>query len=1107
MRKIMLLFAFFGLLGMQLFAQKTITGTVTSADDGSTLPGVSVVVKGTTIATVTDVDGKYVLKNVPNDATTLVFSLVGMQTQEVPISGDVVDCSLQPAQVQVGEVVVTALGISREKKSLGYAVQEVSGDEVSEVKSQNFISQLSGKVAGVQIQTNTNFGGSVNVLVRGASSITGNNQALFVIDGVPIDNTIYNDSYQKVGGRGYDYGNGAADINPDDIESISVLKGAAATALYGSRAANGVILITTKKGSKGKALGINVGFSGMFGKIDKSTFPTYQKEYGAGYGPFYDDPTGYFFYEDMDGDGNPDLVTPLTEDASYGAKFDPNLMVYQWDALYPGLDNYGKATPWVAAEHDPSYFFQTAKTFTTNVQVTGGNDQGTYRLSYQNQYQTGILPNSRIMKNNVSVNATYDITKKLHFTTFANYINDNGKGRNTTGYAGNIMSSFRQWWQVNVDILEQKAAYDKLGYNVTWNPLYVNNLHPIYWNNYYFQRFENYETDQKNRLIAYSKVDYDVADYLTLTARASIDFYNLLQDERLAVGSVAEAFGVRYPDQTSGYVHRTRQFMETNYDLFANFHKDFSENFTFRGLLGANFRHTDIQSIFASTNGGLVAPNIYALSNSLETPFAPEENHSIVQVNGYFANLSVGLMKFLYLEGSVRMDQSSTLPLDHNKYIYPSASMSFLFSELIDADWLSLGKLRLNYAEVGNSAPWASLVDVYTINASFNGTPMAQYSSIKRNPELKPERLRSIEAGLTMNFFNNRAGFDITLYKNNSFDQIMPVAVSYATGYTTKYINAGNMENKGIELALNFTPVKTKSGFEWDINLNWTKNVNKVIELTPGIDNIQLARLQGGISINATVGQPYGNIQGTDFVYEDPDNPTPDTRIVKSNGYYMVTDRSDIVIGNTQPKWLAGIRNSISYKGFSFSFLIDGKYGGDIFSLDQWYGMGTGLYPETAGTNDLGNPVRDDVIRTDDGSDPANPTYDPTSGGVILQGVQMIVNGTDTTYVPNKYRAYAGWFANPWGWYRAPNAMHVYDGSYIKLREVTINYTFPAAMFNGSFIKGASLGLVGNNLYILYKKLPYADPEATQGAGNIQGWQSGTLPAVRYVGFNLNLKF
>lgn len=1109
----MLLFAFLGLLGMQMFAQKTITGTVTSADDGSTLPGVSVLVKGTTIATVTDIDGKYEFKNVPEDATTLVFSFIGMAPQEVPISGNVVDCSLEKSDVTVGDVVVTALGITRDKKALTYSVQEVGGEDINRVKSNNFVNNLAGKIAGVQIQANTNFGGSTNIIIRGSSSITGNNQALFVVDGVPIDNSVYNDSYQSRGGRGYDYGNGAADINPEDIESISVLKGASATALYGSRAANGVILITTKKGTKGKGFGVNISFTGNLGIIDKTTFPTYQKEYGAGYGKYYEDPTGYFLYGDVNGDGTPDLMTPTTEDASYGAKFDPSLMVYQWDAFYPGLANYMKATPWVNAAHDASYFFNKSKSANTSIQITGGSDKSTYRLSYQNLYETGILPNSLMQKNNASFDASYQITDKIKISSFANFVNTYTKGRNETGYAGNIMSSFRQWWETNVDILDQKAAYDQLGYNVTWNPTNVNaaddniDLTPIYWNNYYFQRYRNFETDNKNRFLGYAQLDWDLAKFVTFTARTSIDYYNLVQEERLANGSVAESFGVGYPDQRSGYVYKTRNFRETNIDMFFNFHKDFTENFTLRGLLGTNLRHTDLSTLFASTNGGLVVPELYSLANSLESPLAPLESHQIVQVNGYFANLSIGLMKFLFLEGTCRVDQSSTLPKDNNIYLYPSLSGSFLFSELIKQDWLSLGKIRLNYAVVGNSAPFASLVDPFLTETSLDGNAMYQVPSTKYNPNLKPERTRSIEAGLTLNFFKNRVGFDLAVYKNNSFDQIMPVAISNATGYSTKYINAGNMENKGIEISLNATPIQTKSGFSWDMTLNWAKNVNKVLSLAAGIDNLQLASLQGGVTINAIVGQPYGTIEGTDFIYSDPNNRIPENRVVNTKGYYISTPTSDKIIGNVQPDWTAGFRNTLTYKNLQFSFLIDWKHGGDIFSLDLYYGLATGLYPETVGTNELGNPVRDPVIKTDN-TDPYNPIYDPTSGGVILPGQEMIINGTDTTYQTNVIRAGASNYANPWGYSRNPNAAYIYDASYIKLREVSLTYSLPSKLFQSStFISGVSFSLVGSNLWIIHKNLPYADPESTQAAGNIQGWQSGTLPSTRNFSFTINVKF
>lgn len=1095
----MMLFALLGLLGLQTFAQKTITGSVTNSDDGSTIPGVNVVVKGTTIATVTDDNGKYMLSNVPDNAEKLVFSYLGMQTQEITISGNVVDCEMT-GDVALGDVVVTALGISRDQKSLGYSIQQVDGNDVNTVKSSNFMNQLSGKVSGVQIQTNTNFGGSTNIIVRGSSSLTGDNQALFVIDGVPVDNSLFNDAYQKVGGAGYDYGNSGADINPSDIESITVLKGAAATALYGSRAGNGVILIITKKGSNSKALGVDISTNYTVGIVDQSTFPQYQNLYGAGYGPFYGpDEDAYFNEADIDGDGTMDYIVPTNEDGSYGAAFDPNLMVYQWNAFFPGLSTYGTKTPWTAAENGALYFFNNSSSLSNSVQVSGGSDVATYRLSYQNVNQTGILPNSHLSKNNISLAGTYSITDNIKVTSYANFINTATVGRNSTGYSGNIMSSFRQWWQTNVDVKQQQEAYELLGTNATWNTYGATNTNPAYWDNFYWQRYQNYQSDDRNRFLGYTQIDWDVTDFLSFTARAAIDNYNFVQEERRAIGSIATPFGVAYDDLTSGYGFKNTNFSETNFDFIANFKHDFSDNFNFRGLVGSNIRNSKRSFLFASTNSGLVVPNLYSLSNSVEALLPPVETVSDILVYGYFANASFGISNMLYLEGSVRVDQSSTLPLDNNTYFYPSGSASFLFSELIGADWLSLGKVRFNYAEVGNSAPFARLQDVYYQSSSFNGNAVFSNGATKFNPDLIPERTKSLEAGITLNFGkDSRAGIDLAVYNNSTVDQIMPVAISYATGYTYKYVNAGEMNNKGVEVMLNLTPIKTPSGFRWDMNLNWSKNVNTVVSLAEGVDNLEIASLQGGVSINARVGEPYGTIQGTDYVYDPDGNPV----VSSTSGYYLKTSTSDQIIGDINPDWMAGLRNSFTYKGFNFSFLIDWKQGGDIFSLDLWYGMGTGLYPETAEINDLGNNVRDDIIVNDDGS------YDAASGGVILDGVNMeISDAGDTSYVANTTRAYAGWYANPWGWARANNAQHVYDASYIKLREASISYSLPQSMFTNSIIGGVSIGIVGSNLFIIHKNLPYADPETSQGAGNIQGWQSGVMPTTRNIGFTLNVKF
>jgi TonB-linked SusC/RagA family outer membrane protein len=1078
----LLLFGFYAAFGQDI----QIKGTVTAAEDGSPLPGVYVKIKGTNAGAATDFEGNFQLTTPAN--ATLVFSSIGYKEQEVALAGQsVLNIAMEVDVTQVDEVVVTALGISREKKSLGYAAQEVDGSAVSTVKSDNFINSLSGKVAGVNVKANGNMGGSTNIIIRGSKSLTGNNQALFVIDGIPVDNSNNNNLGQRTGRSGYDYGNAAADINPNDIESISILKGAAASALYGARAANGVVMITTKKGTRqeSKALGVSINSNVTFSKMDKETFPKYQKEYGGGYGPFYSggDHPGLEEF-DLDGDGVDDLVVPFYEDASYGEKFDPSLMVYQWYSLYPESEYYHQKTPWVVAKNGPETFFETGVTYTNSVDITGGTDKSTFRLGYTNFDQSSIMPNSSLKKNTLNFAGSYNILGNVKVSASANYSNTKGLGRNSTGYSDNIMTSFRQWYQVNVDIKTLEDMFKKSGgQNRSWNPTYFDDLTPIYWDSPYWVRFKNYESDERNRLIGYVQADWKATNWLSFNGRASVDTYSELQEERKAVGSVAGELGVTRPDVTSGYSRYTRNYIETNVQFMANFRKDITERFNINGLLGTNIRRQTIDRVFASTNGGLSVPDVYALSNSLDPMLPPEEQNSQIGQNSFFGSVSLGYAGTLFLDGTYRIDQSSTLPKDNNTYGYPSVSGSFLFSELVDAGWLQLGKLRLNYAEVGNDAPYASVLDTYDPIAPIMGNPMVSVPITKNNEKLKPERTKSIEAGLEMSFLQGRAGFDFALYKSNTVDQIMPVSVSYGTGYSSKYVNAGEIENKGIELQLNGIPVKV-GGFQWSITLNWAKNVNEVISLEEGIDNLQIntGALQGGVSINARVGEPYGTIQGTDFNYLDG------KKLVRSatNGYYQVSSNSDNVIGNINPDWTGGIHNAFSYKNISLSFLIDIQKGGDIFSLDQWYGQGTGLYPESVGKNDLGNPVRNDLS-------------DPNPGGVILDGVLPDGTPNTTRVAGNDYRLL--------GWARNPNSMFIYDASYVKLRELVVTYNFPKSLMDKTFLHGASLSFVGSNLWIISKNLPYADPEANQGSGNIQGWQSGVMPATKNFGFSLNVQF
>jgi TonB-linked SusC/RagA family outer membrane protein len=1128
MRKMTLLLVFLLFAGMQvIMAQShTVTGKVTSAEDGQSLPGVQIVVKGTTVGTITDLDGNYKIST-PKGSSILVFKFVGMKTVELESAGkSKLNVVMEVESTQLTGVVVTALGISREKKSLGYAVQEVGGDDLNRVKNDNVINSISGKVAGVQIKNNTNMGGSSNVVIRGYSSLTGDNQALFIVDGVPVSNLSTNDPGQVSGRSGYDYGSPVSDINPNDIENVSVLKGAAATALYGSRAANGVILITTKKGKKaaaGNSVTVELSHSTMIHQMDMSTFPVYQKNYGQGYGPYYSGPLGDgepsdypgLYHYDFDGDGELDYITPTTEDASMGSHYDPELMAYQWDAFYPESPNYMKKTPYVMGENGPDYFFQDGHTVKNSVAISGATEKSLMRLSYTNTDMTGIMPNSSIVKNNLNFSASYDLTDAFKISSSVNYVNTNAIGRNHTGYSDNILSSFRQWYNLGVDMKQQKDYYELTGKNITWNPHSEDDLAPIYWDNPYWQRYENYQSDTRDRIIAYTQADYQITEDLSFMAKYSMDHYTTLIEERKAIGSVAGELGVGRPDVTSGYARKELAFTESNFDAMLKYKKYLNDAVNFSALLGTNMRRSVLDQVYSSTNGGLAVPGVFSLGNSANPTLPPEEILQRIGVDGIFGSASVGIKNMLFIDGTYRYDISSTLPADNWDYGYYSLSTGFLFSELIKSDILDLGKVRVSYAQVGNDAPWGSVTDSYRIVAPFNGNTLVRFPSYKNNKDLVPEISSSLEGGLELAMFNNRLGVDLAIYKTNTVNAIIPLAVSMATGYRSKIVNIGEMVNQGIETSLRVTPVRT-SNFSWNLNFNWSKNVNQVITLGDDIDNLQLASLQGGVSINAREGEPYGVIQGTDFMYS-PDGK----RIVKPNGYYAKTGTSDEVIGSIQPDWVAGISNSFTYKNFTASFLFDMQMGGSIFSLDQWYGMGTGLYAETDFNNDLGNPVRDPIYDAD-GNELLPyitlPAYDPAdgygskSGGMILDGVVWTDTNGDgepnegDEFTENKRRV-SGLDYRVWGWSRNPNAAFVYDATFIKLRELSISYRLPSSLFSKTFISGASVGIIGSNLWIVYKKLPYADPEASQGAGNIQGWQSGVMPATRNIGFNININF
>lgn len=1053
---------------IQPVMQTTISGTVVDFT-GIPLLGANIMVKGTSVGAQTDFDGNFSIEASTGDV--LVVSYIGFKTKEVEVTGsDSITIQLQEDSAQLDEVVVTALGISREKKSLGYATQEVDGEDVNRTPTDNVVNALSGKIAGVQIKNNTNMGGSSNVVIRGSTSLTGNNQALFVVDGVPVSNSNFNTSDQQSGTGGFDYGNMASDINPNDIKSINVLKGAAATALYGSRATNGAVIITTKSGAGSKKKPtITINSNVTVGWIDKSTWPDFQYEYGTGYGPVYGSSGDSFFVDtDVDGDGELDLVTPSTAYGSYGAPFNPNLLVYQWDSFYEGSPFYLQPTPWEAPKSRLIDFFETPITTTNSVAIAGGSDKANYRIAYTRFDQDGIMPNSNLTRDNISINTSFDITDKFSVSGSANYILTDALGRNRTGNetggnAQNVISSMRKYWAMNVGIDELKDAYFNTDLNV--DPFMGGTIDNPYWVVY-----ENYQNDSRSRIFGNVSLKYKFTDWLNIEGRVSLDTYSFIQEERNNKGT-AGAVG--------RYSRRNINFSEENYDLMLNFNKYVTDKLNISGVLGTNIRRTDLSSIYAETNGGLVLKDLFSLSNSLNLPPAPIENVEKVGVDGFYGLASFGYDNLIYVDLTGRFDHSSTLPEENSTYFYPSVSSSFVFSNLLDKSWLSFGKLRLNYAEVGSSAPANSLVDVLNKPTPFGAVPLYGTNDTKNNENLLPETTISYEAGLELKFLNNRLGLDLSLYQTNSKDQIIPVAVSTTTGYSSKFVNAGEIQNKGVEIALNWDIIPT-GDFQWRANVNWAKNQSEVLSLFEGGSNLQLGSVNG-VSINATVGEPYGTIQGTDYIYVDGKR-----LINQETGAYERTTTSNNVIGNITPDWTAGVTNSLRYKNFDLSFLIDIQSGGDVFSNDINTGNRSGLYTWSTGLNDLGNPIRNSLA---DG------------GGIILDGVAPDGSKNTVRTAMDTYR-------NATGSILAPRAHFIYDASYVKLREVALNYNFPKMPFMEKLsIQSLRLGIVGSNLWIIHKNLPFADPEAGLSSGNLQGSQNGVMPTVKNIGVNLQVQF
>ncbi|HVI44414.1 MAG TPA: SusC/RagA family TonB-linked outer membrane protein [Chitinophaga sp.] len=1047
-------------------------------DKGTPIPGAIVKNKTAKLNAVSDPDGKFTIKAGIND--TLLITSPTFAEQTIPIAKrEPLAVTLTPVNANkkvLGEVVVTALGIKKNPRSVGFAMQEVSGSAVQEAKEVNFVNALSGKVPGLQVNTNTgSMGGSSKITIRGVKSILGDNNAFFVLDGVPMMNNNTNQGGQLNGGGGYDFGSPLQDINPEDIENISVLKGAAATALYGSRGANGVLLITTKKRPESeKGLGVTYSLNAQIDQV--SILPKYQNMYGGGSGGrfdtlYYKDHPEAFLneqsatYDDNNGKGRYDLMPQYYEDASWGPKLDGRMVrpYWSWDK---NKNNpfFGKTAPWSAHPNNVKDFYRTGFTLTNNIAVGGNNDKGGFRLSYGNMTQTFILPNSSMNRNNLSFNGNYQLTKGVTASASMNYSALRAKARPGTGFTGpNPTLQFTMYGQRQLDLEMEKRYQYADGSQITWNRKAWNDPSPVSSNGPYWNRYMDYETDGRNRLFGNVGIDIEANKWLSFSGRVFMDDYNTLEEERTAKDYFV-----------GGYIKRIRTSREMNYQVTADIKKNFGKDFLLNATLGGNIMHRKWTTTGGSTVGGLTTKGVYNLGNSVQVASPIDELYE-KQINSAFATANLGYKNMLFLDLTGRSDWSSTLARGNNQYFYPSASLSFVFSDLLkEWKWLTFGKLRGSMAAVGNDADAYSLYNTYDFVPPFGNYPLSQFSPVQFNANLKPERTTEYETGVELKFLDNRIGLDFTYYNRTTKNQIITLQIPAATGFIGAYVNGGSVQNQGIEIGLNLNPIRLKNGFRWDINANVARNRNKLLNMDVAQYNTSLPILTIGsdrrtqkVSVVAAVGEPLGTIRGTDYTYLNGQ------KLVDDRGFYVPSPIQNI--GNAYPDYVGGVTNSFTYKGIYLSALVDFQKGGSFFSYTNLYGEKSGLLEST-----VANGIREN--------------------GIVVPGVTA--DGKPNTKVISAQDNFNFNGGN------VISKANLYDASYIYLREVKLGYNLPESWYKKIHAQGARLSLYGRNLWLIKSNAPNVDPSnILNSASNIQGIEGGALPSLRSYGLNLNVSF
>lgn len=1013
-----------------------ITGTV--EDEFGPVAGASVVIKGTTNGTMTDMDGHFTLEGVKK-GDIIQISFIGFATQDIPYTGQTaLNVKLEEDAQKLDEVVVTALGMKRDKKALGYAMQELKGDELLSSREPNLANSLSGKVSGLQIVRSSNgVGGSSKIVLRGNNSLTGSNQPLIVVDGTPMDN--FTGGVDDVwGNSGADMGNGLSDINPEDIESMTVLKGASAAALYGSRAGNGVILITTKSGKKNEGLGITVNA----GITTESIFlkPDMQNSFGQGSVGAYDNQSRL----------------------SWGPKAEGQT-VTDWMGRQVPLRTYDNIDA----------FFNTGTSFNEGISFQQ-NIKGTSVFSSINRSDdAGITPESKLNKTNITLRATtfLDEAEKWKVDAKVNYINLNAHNRPIQGV--NPSNAFNTIYNLprSLNVADFKNSVDEDG-NMIWWDASKNPQENPYWVTKYRQN-----NDTRNRLLGNIALKYAPTNWFNIELRGGTDYYTTTKNEKVYAGGNTTPSGL--------YSEGSETFYENNYSFLATANKDnlidrLGGFVTFGGNLMIQ-RRTKMNA----SAGELLVPNLFSLNNGINKPTVTSE---LIRrkMNSLYGSLQLNWDGYLFLDITARNDWSSTMSKANRSYFYPSVSLSGVISDMVPKlggqmpEWFTFAKVRASYAEVGNDLDPYQLYNNFTVGKDENGNTTAAPGNVLYDSSVRSELIKSWEAGFDIRFFNNHLGLDAAWYKTNATRQLLNLPMDPFSGYSSRKVNAGNIQNEGVEISLNGLILDNPKGLSWNSTAQFSLNRNKIIDLYPGVTLYDIKTLDA-IQIVAVQGSYYGDIYGQTFQrVEDKNDPNYGKIIVGEDGLPLITTGKSKV-GNQSPDWMLGWTNSFSYKGFNLSFLVDFRIGGDLYSATA-----SNLYTRGNAAGTVVNGERQDFI--------------------VPNSVVQTPNGYTENKVPVTHQNYWERIGST-GNYGLPE-MYTYDATNIRLRNITLGYDFNKAMLKNTPFQRLRLSATCNNVWMIHYNLPGIDPESVSATNtNATGFENGAAPTSRSFTFNVTVGF